>query len=218
MKQARGAESPHKIVVNAWTDCATCYEGDTLKVQIGAKCLEGCSLTGKGIIILDDTGRAVSRTELAEAESPGGLHPASATLAVSALPGRHAYNVVAEPDEGHLAGQKLVHVTVLPDADRKTTIRVVDEKTGKALPAAAIFFFDGAPGNGRPLSVETDENGEATVALCSTHSYEVRVEYENYNEGGCSLEAGCDPVDETVTMLSVLYNKEVLGRPGYDPY
>ena len=43
---------PHRVSVNAWSDCAICYPGESFEVQVNAKCLNGCSLEGKALFCL----------------------------------------------------------------------------------------------------------------------------------------------------------------------
>ncbi|WP_462419129.1 hypothetical protein [Adlercreutzia equolifaciens] len=209
---------PHRVSVNAWSDCAICYPGESFEVQVNAKCLNGCSLEGKSVVLLNDAGCAAARAVLGKPDAPGGLCPATMTADAPSDPGRHTFDVVTDPDESHLPGQRLIRLTVLPKPDRTAVFEMIDETTGKAIPDATLFFFDLSIGKGRPLTVDTDEAGKAEVRLCSESRYSVRAECESYNEAIASIEVGSEPVEQTITMLSTDYNKQVIGGPGYDPY
>lgn len=217
-EENRKASFPHRVSVNAYVAHDTCYPGQDLTISISAKCLEGCSIAGKAVVVLDAQGHAVGRSSLGAAKAPGELHTASVTIAAPAQTGLCTYDVVAEPDKRHLAAQRLVHITVLPVPDRTASIYVVDETTDEALPQATVFFFDRTIGRGRPLAVETDKQGMARAQLCSSSMYEVRIECAYHDEARIDLEAGSDAFEGSVSLRSEAYRKEVITQRGYDPY
>ena len=60
---------PHRVSVNAWSDCAICYPGESFEVQVNAKCLNGCSLEGKSVVLLNDAGCAAARAVLGKPDA-----------------------------------------------------------------------------------------------------------------------------------------------------
>lgn len=218
MNDTLSGTASHTISVSAWSDCATCHPGDHVDISIGAKCLEGCSIWGRTAVVLNADGHAVGRATLGEPETPGGLCPAAVRIQAPPQPKLHELAVVIEPDEIHGPARKSLYITVLPEPDRPCTFRIVDSRTGDPLPQASLYLFNRSIGKGRPQTVDPDAGGVVQVNLCSTSEYAIRAECENYNEGGCDLREGEDPVEMTIELLSLDYNKEVVNRPGFDPY
>lgn len=214
----RTAEAPHKTVVNVWDVEGPYYPGDAVTAMVGAKCLSGCALGNKAVVALNGRGEAVARTALPVDAAGAGL--AQATLAFTAPdePGCYRYEVVLEPDGEHLAATKALRFAVVPPADRTFTLHVYDEKTDKPLSGTTAYLYNRSLEKMRPQAVNGGDDGTIALSLSSACDYDVLIERENYNEGGCSIAAGSKAESERVPMLCVVYNKEVLGRPGYDPY
>ena len=210
--------SSAKTVVNVWLDDETTYQGKKIAIHVSAKCLDGSSLEKRAVVVLDERGRAAGVLKLASPSEGTALFQGTVDVKAPEEPGMYTWHVVVSPDETHPAADRPLHFSVTPLPTRCLTLVVRDVKTGAPLKDVSAFLYNELYKGNKPLRVEGDENGVINAGIAAGAPYEVRVECPNFNEGGCSIEAGEDPAETCVEMLSVNYNKVLLGQPGYDPF
>ena len=207
-----------KTVVNVWLEDDTTYQGATFSMHVSAKCLDGSALDERAVVVLDEKGRAAGVLKLAAPSEGSALFQGTVDVKAPEAPGMYTWHVVVSPDEEHPAADKPLHFSVAPLPNRRLTVTVRDVKTAAPLKDVSVFLYNQLYKGSRPVRVEGDEGGVVCAGIAANAPYEVRVECPNFNEGGCSVEPGEDPVEVCVEMLSVDYNKIVLGRPGYDQF
>lgn len=210
--------SSAKTVVNTWLDDEVVYQGSRFAMHVSAKCLDGSSLGERAVVVLDEKGHAAGVLKLTSPSGGAALFQGTVDVEAPEVPGMYTWHIVVSPDGEHPAADKPLYFSVAPLPNRRLTLTVRDVKTGAPLKDVSAFLYNGLYTGSKPLRVEGDENGVINAGIAAGAPYEVRVECPNFNEGGCSVEAGEDPVEACAEMLSVNYNKVLLGQPGYDPF
>ncbi len=215
---ATATAAPVKTFVNVWFDEVNLYQGASFKLHVSAKCQDGSAVQGRTVVVLDEQGSAAGVVRLGAPGEGQTLACGEATVTAPEQLGRHNWRVVVSPDVTHPAAEKTLRFSVVARPEREVCVRVTDVKTGTPLKDTSAFFYNTVQKGAKPLRTEGDENGVVRAGIAANVEYEVRVECPNFNEGGCTVEAGEGPVEVGIAMLSCNYNKPRLGQPGYDPF
>jgi hypothetical protein len=150
---------PHATSLAVWDNPSPVVMGSTFEAKIGAKCAEGCVLTGKTVEVRDEAGAVLATGVLGEAawEGTTGLFWTPIELTAPSAQGGFAWSAHFSAAELHLphngASGAFSFVTVLPP-EHRVTVKVVEKETAAPISDAQVRLsvFRGA----------TDETGVAS--------------------------------------------------------
>ena len=188
--QAEGLAVPsfrteaHRTSLAVWDVPSPVEMGRTLTCRIGAKCAQGCDLSGREVEVLDEVGGRLATVALGDASLAGssGLFWGEVDLAVPPVEGLVHRAVELPAQEMPLAHESARHrfsFAAAKPTEHKVTVEVVQEGSGEPVPAAEVRL--GA------YRGSTDAAGRAVVAVAQG-SYELLVWKVGYEAPTKALE------------------------------
>jgi hypothetical protein len=134
---------PHATSLAVWDNPSPVVIGSTFEAKVGAKCAEGCVLTGKTVEVRDEAGAVLATGVLGEAAWEGtlGLFWTPLEIAAPAALGSSFWSASFSAAELHLphngASGAFSFVTVLPP-EHRVTVKVIEKETAAPVPNAQV--------------------------------------------------------------------------------
>jgi hypothetical protein len=125
----------HETSMAVWDERTPIVVGNSMKVQVGVACAEGCRLSGRFVEVLDDKGQIVAEGRLGTAPLAGTerLYWAELTLKAPATAGVASFSarfVDTVAELGHESASVRFSCRVTPVPEHKVSITVIDKHTG----------------------------------------------------------------------------------------
>ena len=176
---------PHTVSLATWGLPSPATAGQTISVQVGAKCADGCCLSGAGFRICDDSGREVAAGVLDEVPREGtdGLYGADASFTAPDEPGVHRYTVALDAFGGHDEARSTCTFLVIEEPSCRIDVTVTDEDTGHPIASARVLLH--------PFVEMTGSDGRA-VLPADIGKGVLRVVAEDYEDELLSLAVAGD--------------------------
>ena len=159
---------PHRIALSAWDLPAPATAEERYTIKVGAKCLDGCDLSGQELSLHGDAGKAsFASTTLGDEPWAGtsALLWEEMDISAPAEEGETDWSIqmdTSEVDLPHEAVPAPVRFRVAPRASQSVQVRVVNAETHDPVSAAQVRIG--------PYRGKTDGNGIATVQVaCGDH-------------------------------------------------
>jgi hypothetical protein len=134
---------PHATSLAVWDNPSPVVIGATFEAKVGAKCAEGCMLTGKTVEVRDAAGTVLATAALGGDawEGTTGLFWAPVEITAPAAPGSFSWSAHFTAAELHLphdgASGTFSFVTVLPP-EHRVIVKVVEKETAAPVPDAQV--------------------------------------------------------------------------------
>jgi hypothetical protein len=173
----------HRTSLAVWDVPSPVEMGRTLTCRIGAKCAQGCDLSGREVEVLDEAGARLATVRFGDSLAGSkGLFWGEVDLAVPPVEGLVYRSVELPAQETPLPHEGASHrfsFAAAKPTEHKVTVEVVQEGSGEPVPAAEVRL--GA------YRGSTDAAGRAVVAV-ARGSYELLVWRVGYEAPTTALE------------------------------
>lgn len=199
-------------VLNVWGITSPLDQKSAITISVGAKDLGGSSLDGSIVKILDESNELRGSCLLSCARQQGRAPFEGRIEFVSpSEPGFYKWIAVLEDQAGRYLARKPVPFSVSPFANRKVSIKVVDDTTAEPLDNCTLFFYNDGLTKTAPISTESDKNGKAVIEIAAGSPYSVRCVREEYVESFHEIPVGAGAYEGTIYAHSKLRIK--IARP-----
>ncbi|MBR2836214.1 MAG: hypothetical protein IKE43_10985 [Coriobacteriales bacterium] len=197
-------------VINVWGFKSPLFEGEPFKAAVRVKAVDGMSLEGSTIKIVDSTTGHVlgsSRVGTAEDTRAGKLQD-EIELTAPAEPGMHKYFAVLDDGSDSIPVQVSFPFSVVPKGEREITVTCKDDKSGKPL-AARLFLYNTKLDKTKPIDVRADENGVAHAKIVPNVDYKVKAVCEDYVMSFLDIPAEAPENDRYELPMRYVFNVKI---------
>lgn len=167
---------PHDIRPTVWGIPSAIPSGTAFRVNIGLRCVSGCSSAHWGFVIADESGTEILAGQVGDSPAPGteALHFAEIELNAPRTEGQHVWQIrptCPEHTLPHVAVPADLNLNVVRQPEHVIRVRAVDALTGSPVNRAKVVAH--------PFRALTDADGRAEIAV-PRGSYTVFVSGQQY--------------------------------------
>lgn len=182
------ATRAHRVALTVWQLPSPALAGESCRIRVGGKCLDGCDLSGQSVHLLDDAGAARGETRLGKECWPGtsSLYWAELDMTPPETEGDVIW--AARLDASgcalpHEAPDAAVRFRVVPKGRHKVTVCLRDRESGSPVPEVGLRIG--------PYRGKTDALGNTTLGV-APGTYKLSIWKPGYEPEARELEVEGD--------------------------